>query len=59
LEVVVNLIASTTTEKGLQAKAKADETRYEKSIKVLDEELGKINLTKSSFRGDWNYTIAP
>lgn len=59
LEVVVNLIAATTTEKGLQVKAKADETRYEKGIKVLDEELEKINLTRSAFRGDWNYTIDP
>jgi hypothetical protein len=59
LEVVVNLIANTITEKGLQVKAKADETQYEKGIKVLDEELGKIKLTKSSFRGDWNYIIDP
>lgn len=59
LEVVVNLIANTTTEKGLQVKARADETQYEKGIKVLDKELENINLTKSSFRGDWNYTINP
>ncbi|MFO7656449.1 MAG: ISAzo13 family transposase [Bacteroidales bacterium] len=59
LEVVVNLIANTTTEKGLQVKARADETQYEKGIKVLDKELENIKLTKSSFRGDWNYTINP
>ena len=59
LEVVVNLIANTTTEKGLQVKAKIDETQYEKGIKVLDDELKNIKLTKSSFRGDWNYTISP
>lgn len=57
LEVVVNLIANTTTEKGLQVKAKADKKQYEKGIKVLDEELKNIKLTKSTFRGDWNYTI--
>ena len=59
LEVVVNLIANTTTEKGLQVKARADETQYKKGIKVLDNELENIKLTKSSFRGDWNYTINP
>ena len=59
LEVVVNLIAKTTTEKGLHVKAKADENQYEKGIKVLDEELKNIKLTKSAFRGDWNYTINP
>lgn len=59
LEVVVNLIANTTTEKGLQVKARVDKTQYEKGIKVSDEELENIKLTKSSFRGDWNYTINP
>ncbi len=59
LEVVVNLIARQTTEKGLHVKAKADENQYEKGIKVLDEELKNIKLTKSAFRGDWNYTINP
>jgi len=59
LEVVVNLIANTTTEKGLQVKARVDKTQYKKGIKVSDEELENIKLTKSSFRGDWNYTINP
>jgi len=59
LEVIVNLIANTTTEKGLKVKAQADEKQYEKGIKVLDEELENIKLTRNSFRGDWNYRIDP
>lgn len=59
LEVVVNLIANTTTDKGLKVKARADESIYEKGKKVLEEEMQNIKLTKSSFRGDWNYTIRP
>ena len=59
LEVIVNLIANTTTQKGLTIKAKADKNQYEKGLKVDDEELKKINLTNKEFRGDWNYKISP
>lgn len=59
LEVIVNLIANTTTLKGLKIKAKADKNQYEKGLKVDDEALEKINLTKKEFRGDWNYQINP
>lgn len=59
LEVIVNLIANTTTLKGLTIKAKADRNQYEKGLKVADEELKKINLTNKEFRGDWNYKISP
>jgi transposase len=59
LEVIVNLIANTTTQKGLTIKAKADKIQYEKGLKVDDEALKKINLTNNEFRGDWNYKISP
>ncbi len=59
LEVIVNLIGNTTTQKGLTIKAKADKNQYEKGLKVDDEELKKINLTNKEFRGDWNYKISP
>jgi len=59
LEVIVNLIANTTTQKGLTIKAKADKNEYEKGIKIDDETLQNINLTNKEFRGDWNYRINP
>jgi len=59
LEVIVNLIANTTTQKGLIIKAKADKNEYEKGIKIDDETIQNINLTNKEFRGDWNYNIAP
>lgn len=59
IEVVVNLIANTTTEKGLKVKAKKDEKQYKKSIKITDEELGNVKLNRNAFRGDWNYSISP
>lgn len=59
LQVIVNLIAATTTTKGLLIKSKIDEAIYEKGIKVTDAELRKINIKQNDFHGEWNYTIAP
>jgi len=56
---VVNLIANTTTEKGLKIKAKKDTNLYAKSIKITDAEMGKLKLKRNEFRGEWNYTIIP
>ena len=59
LQVIIDLIAATTTEKGLKVKAKVDHTQYIKGRKISDEQLGKINLVKNDFHGEWNYTIRP
>ena len=59
IEVVVNLIANTTTQKGLKVIAKKDENIYQTGIKVSKEELEKINIHRNNFRGEWNYTIKP
>lgn len=59
MEVIVNLIANTTTQKGLKVRAKSDEKVYEKGIKVDDKDMEKIKLEINSFRGDWNYKIRP
>lgn len=56
-EVVVNLIASTKTNKGLKVKAKLDARLYPDKIKVSDEALKNVNLKKHQFHGEWNYTI--
>lgn len=59
LEIVVNLIASTTTKKGLKVNCKIDRNSYETGVKVSDEEMEKVNLIKNEFHGEWNYTIIP
>jgi transposase len=59
IEVIVKLIAGTTTSKGLLIKSKVDEAVYEKGIKITDEELLKINIKRNDFHGEWNYSIAP
>jgi transposase len=57
--VIVNLIASTTTQEGLKVQCELDTNSYPKGIKVSDEELARINLQRDSFHGEWNYTISP
>ena len=59
LEVIVNLIAGTRTEKGLNIQAAVDLGSYEKGIEVSDEEMSQLQLTPDEFHGEWNYTIAP
>jgi hypothetical protein len=57
--VVVNLIGQTTTREGLEVRAELDTGRYKKGIKVTDDELGKVSITREEFHGEWNYTISP
>ena len=58
-EVIINLIAGTTTTTGLKVYAQIDNREYEKGVKVSDEQLTTINITRNTFHGDWNYTITP
>jgi hypothetical protein len=58
-EVVVNLIGNTRTATGLSIQAELDTTKYPKGVKVSDEDLRKLNLTRDEFHGEWNYSIAP
>ncbi|MDP1609522.1 MAG: ISAzo13 family transposase [Sulfuritalea sp.] len=57
-EVIVNLIGSTTTQSGLTISAELDTNIYPKGIRVSDDELEMVNLTKAAFHGEWNYIIA-
>jgi hypothetical protein len=56
-QVVVNLIAATTTEAGLRVQADLDTNVYPIKVKVTDEQLEKVNLHPHRFHGEWNYTI--
>ena len=58
-EVIVNLISATTTNKGLLVKCQLDKNSYPKGIKISDEMLEQINIIRSDFHGEWNYTILP
>jgi hypothetical protein len=58
-EVIVNLISATTTNKGLQVECQLDKNAYPKGIKIPDEAMEQINIIRSDFHGEWNYTILP
>jgi hypothetical protein len=59
-EVIVNLIANTTTTQGLKIQAALDETCYPTGISVSDRDLRAVNLVPAGFHGkDWNYLIKP
>ena len=59
LEVIVNLIGSTSTKAGLRIKAQLDTGDYPKGIEVSDEEMAKVRIERDEFHGDWNYAISP
>jgi len=59
-EVIVNLIANTTTDMGLSVHAELDENSYPKGIKVSDKDMHELAIRPAKFHGkDWNYTIQP
>lgn len=58
-EVIVNLIASTKTERGLEVTCELDIKTYKTGIRIKDEDMKSINLEKHDFHGEWNYTIRP
>jgi flagellar hook assembly protein FlgD len=58
-EVIINLIGSTTTKKGLKIECELDENKYEAGIKITDEQMDSINIVRDEKLGNWNYTIKP
>jgi len=58
-EVIVSLIAATTTTTGLQVHCELDANAYPAGRKVTDEELATVQLERDAFHGEWNYTIHP
>ena len=58
-EVIVNLIANTTTKTELKIQAALDNREYPTGIKITDEQMKELNLRRHDFHSDWNYTIEP
>ena len=56
-QVIVNLIAQTTTRTGLKVRCELDRNAYPKGIKISDKQMEEIQLDRHDFHGDWNYTI--
>lgn len=57
-QVIVQLIGSTTTDKGLTVRCEIDANSYPKGVKVSDAAMAEISITHHDFHGEWNYTIS-
>jgi Rhodopirellula transposase DDE domain len=58
-EVIINLIAATTTATGLTVKSKLDTNMYPAGLSVSDQQMAELQLKRDRFHGDWNYSILP
>jgi hypothetical protein len=58
-EVLLQLIAATTTYRGLKVRCALDTNTYPKGVKVPPAPLKEVQRTPRRFHGDWNYTIRP
>jgi hypothetical protein len=58
-ETVVQLIAHTTTAKGLKVVCRLDRRKYPIGRKASKEEMKSIHLELNKFHGEWNYKIIP
>ncbi|HUY44967.1 MAG TPA: ISAzo13 family transposase, partial [Streptosporangiaceae bacterium] len=56
-EVVVSLIANTTTRTGLKIRAELDQRIYVKGIEVSKKEVAALPIEYHEFHGNWNYTV--
>jgi hypothetical protein len=51
-QVIVNLIAATTTTTGLRVRAEIDPRKYPKGIKVFDKEVAAVRMERDKFHGE-------
>ncbi|CAG0939392.1 hypothetical protein BROC_00614 [Candidatus Brocadiaceae bacterium] len=58
-ETMIKLISGTKTKKGLIVVSRLDEKEYTKGIKILDEEMDKVQIEYHSLHPKWNYSISP
>ncbi len=58
-ETLLGYTRNTTTETGLRVKATLSRKVYQKGIKVSDNEMATLNLTRRKVCPQWNYIIRP
>jgi hypothetical protein len=58
-EVMLQTIAATTSRSGLTVHAELDSGEYPTGIRVSDDEIAALPITRHRFHGDWNYTLHP
>jgi len=58
-DTIVNLIAKTSTAKGLRVTCRLDRRKYSTGRKVSAEQMKRVKLQPNRFHGEWNYVIHP
>jgi hypothetical protein len=58
-ETILNLIGAITTNTGLKVTATLDTGSYPTGIKISDQEMQALPITRDPFHGEWNYTLHP
>jgi Rhodopirellula transposase DDE domain len=58
-EVIINLIAATTSKTGLAVRSGLDPNAYPSGVKVTDKQMAELRLRRDAFHGDWNYSLLP
>ena len=58
-EVIVKLIAATTTRTGLRVRSALDRSAYPRGVTVSDADMATLYLRPDAFHGEWNYTLIP
>jgi hypothetical protein len=58
-QVIIQLIAATTTASGLAVACALDTSRYPKGSKVPKAQFEALDIRYNRFHPDWNYTVRP
>jgi hypothetical protein len=58
-QVIVDLIAATSTKAGLKVRAQIDSNLYPSGLKVSDQQVAALHIERDAFQGEWNYKILP
>lgn len=58
-ETIINTIAATTTRTGLRVHTELDDGIYPTGVKISDERMAALPITRHDWRDDWNYTLDP
>ncbi|WP_238426872.1 ISAzo13 family transposase [Streptomyces adustus] len=58
-EVMLRAISATTSRTGLTVHAELDSGEYPTGIRVSDQAIAALPITRHRFHGDWNYTVHP
>jgi hypothetical protein len=56
-EVIINLIAATTTKTGLRVQSRLDPGRYPAGVKISKSQMAELQIEREEFHGEWNYSI--